>query len=342
MRVVNNLLSKKIRICVVGTGRMGYFHTRLLNRLHFLDSIVDSNPKVAEKIGNQFGRPWFTNLDSMIEERSPNGIIIAVPTNYHSEVTVKALDLVPELKALLIEKPVTPSVEEAIKLRSILMKQHVPVIVGHIEVFNPLISRIIQMLNDGFIGEIRSILFQRRGAVGEGRIKTLGDVYIDVGVHDFDIASRILPQGEIKLFTSSVKTKGVDNSSVTVISSAKNNFYGTFLMSREYAGKIRTIDIEGTKATLHANLITQIIELRSLEIAKGEKKFSAIRVPFSSGEQIKVYGEPLLHEIWNLVDCINETEKPLVSIDDAIRSLKIVEAARKSISTKESVILNLD
>lgn len=341
MRVVNILLNEKIKICVVGTGRMGYLHTRLLNRLNILDSIVDSNPEVAEKIGNQFGKPWFTSIDSMVKKQSPNGVIIAVPTNNHSTIAEKAVKLIPDLKGLLIEKPITPSVEEAIKLKTILHTSDVSVIVGHIEVFNPVISRIKKVLEEDYIGTIRAILFQRRGAVGEGRIQTLGDVYIDVGVHDFDIASRILPQGEVRLYTSAVKMSGVDNASVTVITSTNRDFYCTFLMSREYAGKIRTIDIEGTKATLTANLITQVLELRSLEIAKGEKSSSAIRIPFSSGEQIKVYGEPLLHEIWNLMDCINGTGQPLVTIDDAIRSLKIIEAARKSISTRESVVITI-
>ena len=320
---------------------MGFLHARLLNRLNFLDSVVDSNQKEAEKIGNQFDKPWFTNLEAMIEERSPNGIIIASPTSNHSEIAKKAVKLIPELKALLIEKPITPSVEESIELKSTLLKHNVSVLIGHIEVFNPMISRITQLLKEDFVGELRSILFQRRGAVGEGKIQTLGDVYIDVGVNDFDIASRILPPGEVTLFTTAVKTKGIDNSSVTVITSKNNDFYSTFLMSREYAGKIRTIDIEGTKATLHADLITQVLELRSLESAKGERSFPAVRVPFSSGEQIKVYGEPLLHEIWNFVDCINRTGQPLVSIDDAIKSLKIVEAARKSILTGESVSINI-
>ena len=39
-----------IRISVVGTGRMGFFHTRLLHRLGFLDSIVEPDLEKASKI----------------------------------------------------------------------------------------------------------------------------------------------------------------------------------------------------------------------------------------------------------------------------------------------------
>jgi UDP-N-acetylglucosamine 3-dehydrogenase len=330
-----------VKICVIGAGRMGYLHARLLNKLGYLDAIVDTNALIAEKVGKQFKTSWYSDLETMIEERVPNGIIVAVPTKDHCKVVQQVVKQVPNLKALLIEKPVTPSVKEAEDLKNKLAKFEIPVIIGHIEVYNPVISKTINILNQGYIGELHSLFFQRRGAVGEERIQTLGDVYEDIGVHDFDVASRMLPRCEIKLFGSSVKENGIDNSSVIVISSKEKDFFCTFLMSREYAGKARTIDIEGTKATLHANLITQILELRSLEVARGEKDFSAIRVPFSNGEQIKIYGEPLLQELWNLVDCIKGSASPLVTIDDGINALKLVEAARQSIYTDESVYTRL-
>ena len=341
MIVVIILSNEKIRICVTGTGRMGYLHARLLNRLGHLDSIIDSNLITAEKVGRQLNIPFYPNFESMLQERSPNGAIIAVPTEFHSELTVEVINKIPNLKALLIEKPVTPTSKEAETLKSLLSSRNIAVIIGHIEVYNPVITRILQIMNEGIIGEIRSLLFQRRGAVSEKRIKILGDVYQDVGVHDFDVVSRLLPKSEVKLFTSAISVNGIKNSSATIITSSKNEFYCTFLMSREFAGKVRTIDIEGTKATVHANLITQILDIRSLEIAKGEKNSSAIRIPFSSGEQIKVYGEPLLQELWNFIDCIKGDAVPLVSIDDAINSMKMVEAARLSSDTGESVTLTL-
>jgi len=327
-----------IKISVVGTGKMGYYHARLLSRLGYLDSVVDSNPEIAESVGKQFKKPWFSSIDDMAGTQNPNGVIIAVPTETHVKVASEIISNVPEIKALLIEKPVAPSVKQALDLKSKLTKSKTKVIVGHIEVFNPVVTRIAEIINKkNLIGDPRSVIFQRRGAVAEKRIESIGDVYEDIGVHDFDIALRLFIKGKMKLFSTGVKLNGLANSSIIVIYSEEREFNATFLMSREYAGKLRTIDIEGTQATLCANLLTQILEMRSLEIARGDKDISAIRIPFSNGEQIKVYGEPLLHEIWNFVDCIRGKANPLVSIKDGINVLKIVEAARKSIK-QESVI----
>lgn len=336
-----DLVSKEVRISIVGTGRMGYYHARLLNRLDLLDSVVDSNPQVAKKVGNQFNVPYYLNLADLAEERSPNGVIVAVPTHLHSEIALQASKIIPSLKTLLIEKPVAPSVEEALKLKENILKANVSVLVGHIEVFNPLITKIQEIMKQGLLGNLRSVLFQRRGAVAEARIESIGDVYEDIGVHDFDVASRLLPNVEVRLFSSSVKLNGIDNSSTIIMASKDGTFFATFLMSREHAGKVRTIEIEGTKASLHADLLTQILELRSLEIVRGERDVSAIRIPFSNGERIKVYGEPLLLEVWNFVDCIKGRSQPLVSIDDGIKALKLVNAARQSIKKGEVFHLEL-
>ena len=327
-----------IKISVVGTGKMGYYHARLLSRLGYLDSVVDSDPSIAESVGKQFNRPWFTSVDAMTRVQNPNGVIIAVPTETHPIIASEIVSSIPEIKALLIEKPIAPSVEQALDLSSKIKKVKTKVIVGHIEVFNPVVTRIAEILSkQNLIGDPRSVLFQRRGAVAEKRIESIGDVYEDIGVHDFDIALRLFVKGKMKLFSTAVKLNGIANSSIIVISSEEKEFIVTFLMSREYAGKLRTIDIEGTQATLCANMLTQILEMRSLEIARGDKDVSAISIPFSNGEQIKVYGEPLLHEIWNFVDCIRGKANPLVSIDDGINVLNLVEAARKSIE-KGSVV----
>ncbi len=320
---------------------MGFFHTRLLHRLGFLDSVVEPNLETGEKVANQFNVPLYATVEDLVKERRPNGAIVAVPTSIHAKVALEVVSHIPTVKCLLIEKPVATSVNDAIELKKKLIGKDLKVIVGHVEVFNPVISRIMEILKSKVIGKPRSVLFQRRGAVAEARLESIGDVYEDIGVHDFDVAMRLFPRGNLLLFSSTLTLNDVGNSSIIVLTSQEKEYIITFLMSREFAGKVRSIEIEGTKATLCANLLTQILELRSLEIARGEKDTSAIRIPFSNGEQVKVYGEPLLSEMWNMVDCIRGVAEPLVTIDDGINALKLVEAARKSIETGEVVQLQI-
>ena len=80
-----------IRISVVGTGRMGYFHTRLLHRLGFLDSIVEPDLEKASKVGKEFNIPTFSTIEALSKERNPNGVIVAVPTPIHQKVAVEVI-----------------------------------------------------------------------------------------------------------------------------------------------------------------------------------------------------------------------------------------------------------
>lgn len=334
--------NKDLKISVIGTGKMGFFHTRLLDRLGLLDSIADTDPSRANEIGKRYSIPVYTDYHKLIEERSPDGIIIAVPTPYHHQVATDILENYSSIiQGLLLEKPVASTIQEALEVKQAILKANVPTIIGHIEVYNPTITKVLEIINQGLIGEVRSALFQRRGAVSEGRIASLADVYEDIGVHDFDISMKLMLGKNLKVYAVAQRLKNTDNSSVVVVSDEDSKVFVTFLISREFAGKVRTLDIEGTKGTLTANTLTQIIELRSLEIARGGKDSSSIRVPFSNGEQIKVYGEPLLQEIWNFVDCIKGLDKPKVSIEDGINAMRIVEAVRNSISKNEPSIIKI-
>lgn len=329
-----------IKVTVIGTGRMGYYHARLLSRLGYLDSIIDSDINRAKEVSAQFNVPFFQTIEDFDRAEEIDAAIIAVPTKLHFEITQRVIDKFPNIKVLLIEKPVASSVNEAIMLKQKLENTNIKTIIGHVEAFNPIITRISELINADVIGVPRTAIFQRRGAVSDGRIESIGDVYEDIGVHDFDVALRIFNKHKYNLYSTGLKVNGYENSSIVIMSSADKDLNISFHMSREYAGKMRTIEIEGTKATISANLLTQIIEIRSLEIAKGEKKQSAVSIPFSNGEQIKIYGEPLFFEMFNIIDCSKGKAEPVVTIDDGIRALRLVEAAKESI--KSGNIINLE
>ena len=101
------------------------------------------------------------------------------------------------------------------------------------------------------------------------------------------------------------------------------------------------LNIEGATATRSADFLEQILEIRSLEVAKGNNKTSSNKIPFSSGQKIQAFGEPLLTELWNLIDCIKGKDKPSVTLEDAIKTLKIFEIIHKSIKSKKIVIVTL-
>jgi UDP-N-acetylglucosamine 3-dehydrogenase len=314
------------KIVVIGTGRMGRIHIRVLDRLGVLAGLSDIDPS-AKEIAKNFGNvPFYQDYSKMVTELSPDGAIISVPTNLHFKIAKGLLENY-KLKAILIEKPVCNTIEEALELKEISEKSKTKVTVGHIEVFNPVVMKMLELFKAGVIGHVRSLIFQRRGAVSDGRLDSIGDVFGDIGIHDFDIASRII-SGNFKLTAHSLPHEKSNIINVSTVVLTNNDLICTFHLSREYAGKKRQVEIEGTKATMIVDLLDQYIIIRQLGIAKGDTK--SISIPYGSGEHIKVYGEPLLEEIWQFLDTVQRGSNPLVTIDDGIKGLRMIELVRKA------------
>ena len=83
------------------------------------------------------------------------------------------------------------------------------------------------------------------------------------------------------------------------------------------------------------DLLDQYLTIRQLGIAKGDTK--SITIPYGSGETVKVYGEPILEEIWAFIDTMSEKDsKPLVSVLEGYKGLEMIELSRESSKTGNS------
>ncbi len=307
---------------------MGKFHGRILNRLGNLTAIVEPFEGNATK-AKEISENVFANLSEVPYPEQIESVVIAVPTQYHYTVLEESLSTFPNLKAVLLEKPMALSVQEAQEVVSKVKERGVKCLIGHIEVYNPVVTRFLQLIEDKTYGEIRSFHVQRKGAVATKRLGSLAGVLEDLGVHDFDIISRLI-SSPVKVYCAGIEREGSLNSVEIVFSSGKNIF-GTLNLSREFAGRERKIVIEMEKATLFVDLVSQTIEVRGLGQVEGNS--TSVIVPHGPGSSIKVYGEPLLEEHFNLNSILDENGIPLVSEDNGVITLKFVEACKKSIQT---------
>ena len=327
------------RIALIGTGRMGSIHLRVLYRLGVLVGISDINKEALEGISEKYGGvPYFSDYHQMINEVKPDGVIIATPTSLHFAITKDVLEHF-NLAGILVEKPVCETLSQAQELLELAKKSKTKITVGHIEVFNPVVTKMLELFNQNVIGELRTVIFQRRGAVSDGRLDSIGDVFGDIGIHDFDIASRFI-HGKFELRAFSLKHTSNKAINVSTVTLNNENMICTFHFSREFAGKKRQIEIEGTKGTMIVDLLDQFLTIRQLGIAKGDTK--SITIPYGSGETIKVYGEPILEEIWSFIDTMSvDSTNPVVSVVDGYKGLQMIEYARESSNSGKSFSINL-
>ncbi|RMG20809.1 MAG: gfo/Idh/MocA family oxidoreductase [Methanobacteriota archaeon] len=327
--ILTNVVVKEL---LIGFGNMGRLHARVTNKLGVLGGIVEPSEKARSLADREYDVPTYQSLDEV--EFTPDGIIIAVPTKFHLSVVEQIQKKFERIKAVLLEKPVASDLHESRKVAEILQSMQVKTLIGHIEVFNPVVSKFIELIKSGHYGKVRTFTVSRKGAVPIERLGSLSGVLEDLGVHDFDILSRFV-NGSLRIYSTGIYKEDSLNSALISISG--DNFHGMVHLSREFAGKERKITIECEKSTFNVDLIAQTIEIRALGNITSQE--GVISIPHGPGSSIKVYGEPLLEEHLNFLDVINGRAEPLVNIDNGLRVMEFVDASIRSLQSHQPVNL---
>jgi UDP-N-acetylglucosamine 3-dehydrogenase len=305
---------------------MGRIHARILSDMGVLVGVADKDRATVERVAKDHNTIAFTDFESMLDETDPEGVVIATPTSTHATIAHTIATNYEGIKGILIEKPLASTLKDGKKVAVILKERGIVTLISHSEIYNPIVGKALSLIETDAIGTPRTVIHDRRGFVAPERIPSLGDVFEDIGVHDFDIMARI-SHGPARLYAQSNTMGGIHNSATVMVKfdSGTEHF---FHLSRQYAGRRRYMDVSGTKGALVLDLFSQIIKVQHLDqvpVAKGD----TINLP-ERGATIKVYGEPVREVLNDFLRCIKTGETPKVSIDDAICALEIVEASRKS------------
>jgi predicted dehydrogenase len=178
----------KCRIVVVGAGKMGKLHARVLSELDGVElaGIVDNNLAAATSLAKQRNCPAFGS----IQEALPfaDAAIIAAPTKYH---LAAARLFVEAGKPALIEKPLSDDVAGAKELLALADARGVKLQVGHTERFNPAVLAIQKYdIQPKFIEAHRISPFTFRSAdVG---------VVLDMMIHDIDLVLMLVHGAKVQ------------------------------------------------------------------------------------------------------------------------------------------------
>jgi predicted dehydrogenase len=177
----------KVRVGVIGVGYLGKFHAEKYSRMDNVQlvGVVDTNRALAEEVAGSYGtdafgdyRDLFGNIDA---------VSIVVPTEMHFSVGVECLnhDL-----DVLIEKPMTTTLEQADELIKIAESRGRVLQVGHLERFNPAVVAVKDIVySPMFIEAHRLSIFNDRS--------TDVSVVLDLMIHDIDIIMNLV-KSEIK------------------------------------------------------------------------------------------------------------------------------------------------
>lgn len=177
-------MTNQVRVGVVGVGSLGWHHARLYGECPQAEliGVYDVNPDNAGEVAKRLGVTAFDDLHALAD--AVDALSVAVPTDLHAEIGTQLLQLG---KHLLIEKPITKTVQEGRALLDLADRKGLVVQVGHVERFNPVIAYLEEQADDPrFIETLRLAPYPppRPGMLPRG---TEVGVIFDLMIHDIDL-----------------------------------------------------------------------------------------------------------------------------------------------------------
>ncbi len=298
-----------MRAGVIGVGYLGQHHARVFSELEGvrLAAVVDTDPARAEEIAGKYGAAAYTDYRKALA--AVDAFSIVTPTTRHYEI---ALECIRAGKDLLIEKPVTVTIEEADALIDASERAGVVVQVGHLERFNPAISAVAPL-----IGEPRFFEAERLSPfLGRG---VDVDITLDLMIHDIDIILSLLGRHSdpVAPFPVDIKATGADVLTGRIdMAKAWLEFDGGInalvTASRTSPTKARTLKIFQRDAYL-------LVDYQNMEVRRYRKEGNEIIQEALPVEK----KEPLKEELREFVQCVGSRSKPRVCALAGRNALKV-------------------
>jgi len=240
-----------MRAGVVGAGHMGQYHILALAELWDVElvAICDTDAERAREIATQYGTravETHQELAGLVDIAT-----VAVPTERHFEVT---RDLLEAGVHVLVEKPMTTTLEEAKELFRVARQRARVLHVGHVERFN------------GAVQELRKIVEQpvliesRRLGPFVPRVQN-DSVVMDLMIHDIDIVLGLVDSEPRRMsaFGRSIHSSQSDVANVQIL--FDSGAMATITASRATEEKIRTLSITQPGAYIVLNYADQDIQI---------------------------------------------------------------------------------
>lgn len=311
----------QLKTGVIGVGHMGKYHVNVLSGLnsasHQLKGIYDLDQENARKIASQYNIENYADIEKLLDEC--DAVTIAVPTEHHFKVAKEALN---RGCHVLIEKPVTPRIEEAVELMELARQKGKILQIGHVERFNGAVIEVQKIVDNPIYIETKRI------APFSPRIQDAG-VILDMLIHDLDIVLNLVksPVKEFHAMGRSLKSKHED---IAVISlKFENKTMATLMASRVSQAKERKLYITQEDTYIMLNYTNQDIEIHRKASSANLTMPNEIRYSQESYiENLFVHKDnPLKGEHIHFHKCIMGEAEPIVSNDKDLETLRIALAS---------------
>jgi len=326
-----------MRIGILGAGFMGSTHGRAYLNLPEVEiaGIYGYSELRAQPLAEELRTSWTTDLMHLIEDPQVDAIDICLPGPQHREVVEAA---VAAGKHVLVEKPITLTIEDADALVNLAATTDRMVMVAHVLRFWPEYMEIAQQVQSGDYGKVISALAIRRQPFPAwsalfARSDLTGGAVLDMMIHDYDALNWILgtPQAVVGRGVTNTRSGGYDQVQVMIdYGSASGQVDGGMMMPESYP----------FTSALHVLCEAGAFEYtfraggRSVEMGGGVNEL--VYYPNDGAPQTVTVEQqdPYLGELAAFVGCVRD-DSPVTrgTPEDARLALKVGMAAQQAVAS---------
>lgn len=332
---------KKIKVALAGLGRIGKIHLKNLSR-NFPEIEVVAVMDVFDEskaIADEFNVPVFVkSFDDLLAVSGVEAVVICSPTDTHADYVVKAAKAG---KQIFCEKPLDLSLERVKEVLGIVKGNGVNLMLGFNRRFDPEFKKIKQLVLNDAIGDPQIVKITSRdpGPPPVSYIKVSGGMFLDMTIHDFDMARYISGKQVKEVFAkgavmvdpeigkagdidTAIITLTFDDNSMAVIDNCRKAVYG-YDQRLEVFGSKGMAQAENNFPNNH-KLYTQTGVSGDLPL-----HFFLERYDASYNQEIREFIDAL----------VSGGEMP-VDGEDGLLSMAIALAAKKSVAEGRTVKLD--
>ncbi len=300
-----------VRIGVIGTGKMGRNHVKIFSSMKNVDlvGVADINEEVVRDIAGEYSTRPYLDYKDLIGENL-DAVSIVVPTTLHKEVAINSIRAGCHV---LVEKPISATVDEGREMIAEANKYQKKLLVGHVERFNPAVNILKEIVDDGVLGNVVSISSKRVGPYSP-RITDCG-IILDLAPHDIDVISYLYNDRVKEVYTIAGKAFHSQEDHATLMLRFHRGTAGVIETSWLPPHRVRMLNVVGEAGVASLDFIEQKVIVYDKDWAREanvERK------------------EPLRNELRHFINLICNSESPIVSGEDSLHALAVALTAVES------------
>jgi predicted dehydrogenase len=326
---------ESLNVGVIGVGHLGSLHAKMYSQIPSVKfiGVYDTDMQRAEKLAAEFGIKAFPSLDDMLSQ--VEAVSVATTTQSHYDV---AMQVIRHGVHLLIEKPMTATIEQAKSVMEQAEEKGLKLQVGHIERFNPAILALESYnISPLFIESHRLAQFNPRGSDVA--------VVLDLMIHDID------------LILSLVKSKvtRIDANGIAVISNTpdianarlqfENGCVANVTASRISQNKMRKMRLFQRDAYISIDFaqgLAEVFRLIDEDTPNVKPTMMLGKIDQGLHKRLIVYEQPevrevnaLKYELERFVESVQQDTETPITGRDGLHALEVAQEILQKINSQK-------